>query len=837
MKPDYERSASLAQRVKDAYTETQVDPHWFGDNQRFWYNRKTGPRKRSFIVVEAKDGTSRPAFDHEKLARVLKERNINTDADLDANNLPFTWIDPSDDLESIKFRHANKIWQFKQDGRLTEYDGDFYEETLTPLRRDRPTRRNQGKTTAITFVNNTKRKLSVNWIDFKGDVKHYVNISAGESNRRPTFTGHVWRVTDVDCETPIASFEARDEECFAYVEEHMLDSVTEAFDRDAEKAIGRDETLPTDHVTEPADSEARRVFIRDYNVWFRTAHNGKEIPISKDGTKENPFDENKIYLSPDRKYVVVNQYIPEIDHRLYHIESSPNDQIQPRLRETHYLKPGEQHRVDRPRMFNLSASNEAEIVIDNSLFCKPFSIRNCGWTDDSHEYQFEYNERGHQVLRIVGMKIDGSVRTIVENTSNTFVDYSSKHDGGHPVKDGKEIIWASERDGWNHLYLVDDVAGGVKNQITKGGWVVRSVDNINETDRQVYVKALGIVPGHDPYYAHLARVNLDGSNLTVLTEGDGTHEWKWSPDKRYLVDTWSQVDKPPTSVLVDASNGRQIKTLEENNMNALVKAGWTVPERFSTPGRDGKTLIYGTITYPSHLSQTQKYPIIEDIYAGPTDFSVPKSFSTYIKTHEQAELGFIVLQIDGMGTNWRHKAFHDVCYKNLSDAGLPDRIAWIKAAASTRPWMDLTKVGICGGSAGGANALAALLHYGDFYKVAVADSGCHDNRMDKLWWNEQWMGYPVDESYAQNSNVTHAHKLGGKLLLMVGELDDNVDPSSTLQVVKALNEAGKDYELLFMPGMGHCVRDESAYARRRERDFFVRHLMGVEPPDRNGEGV
>ena len=189
-----------------------------------------------------------------------------------------------------------------------------------------------------------------------------------------------------------------------------------------------------------------------------------------------------------------------------------------------------------------------------------------------------------------------------------------------------------------------------------------------------------------------------------------------------------------------------------------------------------------------------------------------------------------------MGTNWRHKPFNDVCYKDLSDAGLPDRIAWNKAAASTRPWIHLSKVGICGGSAGGANALSALLHHGDFYKVAVADSGCHYSRLDKLWWNEQWMGYPVDESYEQNSNGGHAHELKGRWFLMAGELDDNVDPSSTIQVVKKLNEAGKDYELLFMPGMGHCVRDESVYAVRRERDFFVRHLMGVEPSDRNVEG-
>jgi dipeptidyl-peptidase-4 len=253
---------------------------------------------------------------------------------------------------------------------------------------------------------------------------------------------------------------------------------------------------------------------------------------------------------------------------------------------------------------------------------------------------------------------------------------------------------------------------------------------------------------------------------------------------------------------------------------------WPVPERFAAPGRDGSTSIHGLIFRPMDMNNNTKYPVIERIYAGPQDFYVPKEYEMNNDAHQLANQGFVVVLIDGMGTNWRSKAFHDVCHKNLKDAGFPDRISWMKAAASTRPWMDITRVGVYGTSAGGQNAMGALLFHNDFYSVAVADSGCHDNRMDKLWWNEAWMGYPVDQSYEASSNVVNAGNLKGNLMLVVGELDTNVDPASTMQVVNALNVANKDYDLLFMPGEGHGVGGYSAYAVRRRTEFLSRHLMG-----------
>jgi dipeptidyl aminopeptidase/acylaminoacyl peptidase len=265
--------------------------------------------------------------------------------------------------------------------------------------------------------------------------------------------------------------------------------------------------------------------------------------------------------------------------------------------------------------------------------------------------------------------------------------------------------------------------------------------------------------------------------------------------------------------------------VERADASALLASGWRPPERFVAKGRDGATDIYGVIHRPKEIDPRRKYPVIESIYAGPQGAFVPKAFRSGYSQEELAELGFVVVQIDGMGTSNRSKKFHDVCWKNLGDAGFPDRRLWIQAAAERYPYMDLSRVGIYGGSAGGQNAVRGLLAHGDFYKVGVADCGCHDNRMDKIWWNELWMGWPVGPHYEEQSNVTQAHRLEGRLLLIVGELDRNVDPASTMQLVNALIRADKDFDLLLVPGAGHGAGG-SPYGRRRQREFFVRELLG-----------
>ncbi|MGH7134855.1 MAG: prolyl oligopeptidase family serine peptidase, partial [Pirellulales bacterium] len=456
----------------------------------------------------------------------------------------------------------------------------------------------------------------------------------------------------------------------------------------------------------------------------------------------------------------------------------------------------------------------------------PWSIDQLRWDGDARRFTFLYNQRGHQVLRVIAVDAEsGSASAIIGESFPTFIDYSAKL-FYRPIDETGEILWMSERDGWNHLYRYDPNIG--LNQITRGHWVVRRVEHVDVEQRQIWFTAGGVHPEQDPYYLHLCRIDFDGEGFTVLTQGDGTHEISFSPDRRYFLDRWSRVDQPPIVELRRAEDGGLVCEVERADAQSLFTAGWTVPERFSAPARDGETEIYGILIRPSNFDPAKKYPVVEQIYAGPHGAHVPKSFGTLAAQHALAELGFIVVQIDGMGTNWRSKAFHDVCWRNLADAGFADRIAWIKAAAASRPWMDLSRVGIYGGSAGGQNAVRALLDHHDFYKVAVADCGCHDNRMDKIWWNELWMGYPIVPQYEASSNVVDAHKLDGKLLLVVGELDKNVDPASTMQLVHALQKADKDFDLLIIAGAGHGAA-ETPYGSRRRMDFLVRHLHGRKP--------
>lgn len=567
-----------------------------------------------------------------------------------------------------------------------------------------------------------------------------------------------------------------------------------------------------------------RATIENHNIVLMS-DSGKKFTLTKDGTEQDAY-QPRFYWSPDSKRLVVVKRKAGQKHTVYMVESSPRGGGQPKLHQHQYLKPGDRIAQSKPHLFDVE--KQREIPVDDKLFANPYRISDFRWRPDSGEFTLLYNQRGHQVLRIVGINAaTGKTRAIVDEKSKTFIDYAYKKYARNLDESG-EIIWMSERNGWNHLYLYDAKTGRVKNQITKGKWVVRGVDRVDTDKRQVWFRASGIDPTQDPYYIHYCRVNFDGSGFVRLTRGDGTHAIEYSPDRNHFIDTYSRVDMPPVTELRRTSDGKLICKLERADWSALLKTGWRVPQRFAAKARDGKTDIFGVIYRPTNFDPKKKYPVTEKIYAGPHGSFVPKEFRPYHRAQALAELGFIVVQIDGMGTSNRSKAFHNVCWKNLGDSGFPDRILWMKAAAKKVPAMDLSRVGIYGGSAGGQSALRAMLAFGDFYKAAAADCGCHDNRMDKIWWNELWMGWPIGPHYKEQSNVTNAHKLKGKLLLTVGELDRNVDPASTMQVVKALIKANKDFELIVFPGGGHGIGG-SRYGVRRRRDFFVRHLLGVEP--------
>ncbi|HEY3787867.1 MAG TPA: DPP IV N-terminal domain-containing protein [Urbifossiella sp.] len=565
-------------------------------------------------------------------------------------------------------------------------------------------------------------------------------------------------------------------------------------------------------------------FIKDSNVWLRDRKTKSETPLSTNGREDNNY--GAVYWSPDSKRLIAIRTRAGGDRRVTIVESSPRDQLQPRTMTYGYLKPGDKIPQARPHLFDID--KKQEIPVADDLFPNPWSITHHHWSPDSKRFFFLYNQRGHTVMRVIAMDAKtGHTEAIVNEECKTFFDYNSKLYLRY-LDAANELLWMSERSGWNHLYRIDSITGKVKNPVTKGEWVLRGVDQLDEKTGELTLRVLGVYKGQDPCQIHYAKVKLDGSGFTLLTEGDGTHAATFSPDRRFLIDTWSRPDSPPITELRTAA-GKKVCDLETADITAWKHAGGVMSERFTARGRDGETDIYGLIFRPSNFDPNKTYRVIESIYAGPHDQHVLKRFSPAHYEQPMAELGFIVVKIDGMGTNWRSKAFHDICWKNLGDAGFPDRIKWIKAAAARHPEMDIARgVGIYGGSAGGQNTVRGMTEYPNFYVAGVSDCGCHDNRMDKIWWNELWMSWPIGPHYTEQSNVTNAHKITGKLMLVVGELDRNVDPASTLQVVNALIKADRDFELLIVPGVGHGSA-ESPYGNRRRMDFFVRNLMGVEP--------
>lgn len=569
--------------------------------------------------------------------------------------------------------------------------------------------------------------------------------------------------------------------------------------------------------------------VNNFNVWVRPKGKREGVALSFDGSEGNYYALASLVWSPDSKMIAAYRVRPGYQRKIQYVESSPADQAQPKYYAMDYAKPGDALDQPQPALFNVETRKQ--FIVDNTLFPNPYQLSRLEWRKDSRAFTFEYNQRGHQVYRVIEVNAaTAKPRAVISEEPKTFFCYSGKRYRNDP-NDGREVIWMSERDGWNHLYLYDGVTGAVKNQITKGSWVVRAVEKVDEEKRQIWFQASGMYPGKDPYFIHYYRINFDGTGLTALTEADGNHQVSFSSDMKYYVDTWSRVDQPTVSELRNTADRKALMELERGDIQELSKAGWRAPEVFTALGRDGKTEIWGVIFRPSNFDPLKKYPVIEYIYAGPQGSFVPKNFGAYNPMQSLAELGFIVAQIDGMGTSNRSKAFHDVAWKNLGDAGFPDRILWHKTVAAKYPYYDITRVGIYGNSAGGQNSLGGMLFHPEFYKVCVSSCGCHDNRMDKIWWNEQWMGWPLGPEYAASSNVDNAHKLQGKLLLVVGEMDTNVDPASTMQVVNALIKADKMFDLLVIPGGGHGPG--GAYGEKKRNDFFVHHLLGVEPPNWN----
>jgi len=764
-----ENALSWADSTRDSVYRDEVRPHWLPDGERFWYEVSIAPGKREYVLVNATDGALRRA-----------------------DTSPELGLPPAPETRTSEMK----------------------------LSRRTPRSHGTGPATAIEFTNTTAGPVRLFWVDHAGDRQPYDTIAAGARLRRETYEGHVWLVADASGQT-LGVLEAND------TRQHLLVDGPAA------------PPPPRDSASRPPDrSPDGRWELRwvDNNVVLHPTGpdaSGADLRVTSDGTAERPYVGPAAW-APDARAFVLTRLTRVPVRQITLVDSSPSGQLPPRTRQLDYIKPGDPLPDPTPILVKLTADPATPFTvraIDRDL-CPTFFTTdgrlNYRWSADGREVYFDYNQRGHQLYRILALDAaSAAVRTVVEETSRTFIDYTNKT-WREWLPGDRQLLWISERDGHAHLWLYDVAGQAAPRQLTRGEWVVRKVETVDATRGQIWFYAGGVRPGEDPYYLHLCRVNFDGSGFIRLTEGEGTHHVVWSPDRRWFVDTWSRVDLPPVTELRRGDTGALIATLERADASALFATGWSAPERFSAPGRDGHTPIYGVIIRPPGFDPTRHYPVVEEVYAGPQDAFAPKAFSLLPRQQAMARLGYVVVQADGMGTNHRGRAFHSVAWKNLQDAGFPDRIAWLRAAAAARPGLDLSRVGIYGGSAGGQSAMRALLDHSDFYSVAFADCGCHDNRMDKIWWNEQWLGWPLDGSYVAASNLEDAAKLRGRLFLMVGEQDTNVDPASTLQVVERLVRAGKDFEFLRLPGVGHSAA-ESAPGKRRRLDFFIRNL----PPEIN----
>ncbi|MES2437553.1 MAG: DPP IV N-terminal domain-containing protein [Verrucomicrobiota bacterium] len=796
IRSEMQRADEFGRNAGSLLTGNDFRPFWSADGSHLAYRVNAENDELRFVRVDLKTGRKEPAFDHGLLAKALAKATGN---EIDSRRLPLDQLEITAD-GTVRFRSSGKSWKLDPSAdQVSPDDLPAQESRLLAPEEVRGRSGRSGPPSAVTIENGTDGEIEMFWVSGR-DRKSYGKIAPGGTATQNTYSGHVWLMSKAGGE-PLAAVETGDTPTFARI-------------------TGRVAAPPRERNDLSPDKKWKS-YIRDHDVFIEPAEGGDAISVSSGGSAEDGFA-GPLRWSPDSKKLVAFRVKHVEARKISIVQSSPPDQLQPKVKTIDYPKPGDPIEQPMPRLFEIGSRRE--IAIDNALFNNPWEINEVAWAEDSSEFSFVYNQRGHQVMRIVGVRADsGSTRRIFEDTSKTFIDYSQKFYIRH-LPETHEILWASERDGHNHLYLIDADSGEIKKQITQGKWNVRDVVEVDEKQRQLLLKVLGVT-GQDPYHTHFVRVNFDGTGFTRLTTSDGNHGIRFSPDGKFLIASWSRVDQPPVTELRRADDGTLVTELEREGDSDLQKTGWSRPERFVAKGRDGVTDIYGVIVRPTHFDPAKKYPVLEDIYAGPHDFFVPKNYSAWSGMNAMAELGFVIVKIDGMGTNWRSKAFHDNCWKNLMDGGFPDRVGWITAAAASRPWMDLSRVGIYGGSAGGQNTLAGLLTNGDFYKAGVADCGCHDNRMDKIWWNEAWMGWPVDESYERNSNVTHAAKLKGDLMLVVGEMDTNVDPASTAQVVNALQQAGKNFDFVPVINAGHGAA-ETPYGKYRRAEFLTLHLGG-----------
>lgn len=722
---DYQRAQQfLRGNLRHRVYIAEVNPHWLEKTSRFWY-RKVGLTGSEFLLVNAEQNTSAPAFDHARLAAALSRA---ANHEYSASALPFEDIEFVDGEKAIRFSVEDAQWKCL----LGTYE--CQKEPSPPER-------------ANESLSPNKR-----WAAFVKDHNLFLRDTSTGTELQLTHDGVVaW-----DYATPLPSLRV------------MVDQRTE-------------------NVKEPA----------------------------------------AVFWAPDSSKFVTYRIDSRNSGRFTSLQFVPPDQLRPRAFTYVYPLPGEVLAKAIPIIFDVQSGKR--IDVESASIELPFQEGpGFDWFSDSKSFRYDYDERGFKAkeLRVVDAAT-GEQRVLLREQSDTYVDPGETM--YRFVEGTGEILWTSEREGWNNLYLYSKT-GQLENQLTHGPWVVRGIEHIDEKGRRVYFSASAREKGEDPYQTHLYSVGLDGKGLQLLSPEDANHSISVSPDGAFFVDSYSRPNLPGEAVLRRAKDGSDVRVLGKSDASELIKTGWKFPEPFRGKAADGTTDLCGLIWRPSNFDPTKKYPIVEFVYTGPQSFFVPKTFGGAFWLQSMAELGFVVVMVDGRGTTGHSRAFHQFSYRNLGGA-FEDHVAMIKQMAARYSYMDAARVGIYGTSAGGYGAAHAMLAFPEFYKVGVSTSGDHDARLDKAWWNELYQGYPLQDDYAAQSNVTMAGRLQGHLLLEHGDIDDNVHPVETMRFVDALMKANKDFDMLFVPNMYHGESGEhSPYLVRRRWDYFVQNLLGVTPP-------
>jgi len=597
----------------------------------------------------------------------------------------------------------------------------------------------------------------------------------------------------------------------------------------------------------------RAAFIRSYNLWVRELATGRETQLTTDGQKDFGYatdnagwvrsDRPVLLWSPDSRKIATFQQDDRPVGEMYLVTAKVGH---PELQQWKYPLPGDSsismiHRVvinvDTPRVIRFQMPPDAHrSTLCDHVICRGTEWADVEWYPDGSHLAFVSTSRDHkhEIFRVADAAT-GAIRDVFREDVATQFESGNGMVNWRVLPESNEVIWFSERDDWGQLYLYDLSNGKLKSKITSGEGNVGQLRRVDEKTRTLYFVGNAREKGRDPYFRHFYRIRMDGSSLTLLTPEDADHDISLAPSGQYFIDTYSRPEVPPVSVMRDLS-GKSVVTLETADISRLTASGWKPPMPITVKARDGKTDLYGLMYVPTNLDRTRKYPIVNHIYPGPQTGSVGgRSFSPARGDAQAlAELGFVVVEIDGMGTPWRSKSFHDAYYGKMGDNTLPDQVAGMKELAQRFPYIDINRAGIYGHSGGGFAAADAMFRYPDFFKVGISEAGNHDQREYEDDWGERYQGLLTrgpdgSDNYAAEANQVYAKNLKGKLLLAHGTTDDNVPPYNTLLVVNELIRANKDFDLLLLPNRAHGFGNEP-YMVRRRWDYFVKNLLGAEPP-------